>query len=420
MSDFSFIHAADIHLDSPLRGLDRYEGAPVKEIRSATRSALVRLVDLALEEAVQFVVIAGDIYDGDWKDYNTGLCFIKQMSRLREQGIPVYILAGNHDAASVLTRELSLPDNTHRFSSRKPETFLIEPLGVALHGQGFRSKAVVENLSMDYPPASPDCFNIGVLHTSLTGREGHENYAPCSLLDLVSKGYDYWALGHVHNREVVSREPWIVFPGNLQGRHIREQGPKGCTLVSVSHGEIVSVEARELDVLRWAEISVSCPGADSIGEVIDQVVEAIRLQVDGSDRRILATRIVLSGACAAHSEISRGREHAMAEIRAAALGHFGDQVWIEKVVLDTRPAADWSGELQEGSPAADLLRLFDQVSADEEEVASLLAQFSDLQRKLPPELNNTGDDAVFTTPWMRDRLNEVKEEIVPRLLQDTK
>jgi DNA repair protein SbcD/Mre11 len=420
MSVFSFIHAADIHLDSPLRGLDRYEGAPVEEIRNATRSALVRLVDLALEEAVQFVVIAGDIYDGDWKDYNTGLCFIKQMARLREQGIPVYILAGNHDAASVLTRELSLPDNIYRFSSRKPETFLIEALGVALHGQGFRSKAVVENLSMDYPSASPDCFNIGVLHTSLTGREGHENYAPCSLSDLVSKGYDYWALGHVHNREVVSREPWIVFPGNLQGRHIREQGPKGCTLVSVSDGEIVSVEARELDVLRWAQISVSCPGADSIGDVTDQVVEAIRLQVEGSDRRILATRIVLSGACAAHSKISRGREHATAEIRAAALSHFGDQVWIEKVVLDTRPVADWSGQLPEGSPAADLLRLFDLVSADEQEVASLLAQFSDLQRKLPPDLNNSGDDAGFTVPWMRDRLNEVKEEIIPRLLQETK
>jgi DNA repair protein SbcD/Mre11 len=420
MSSFTFIHAADIHLDSPLRGLDRYEGAPVEEIRNATRRALVRLVDLAIEETVAFVVIAGDIYDGDWKDYNTGLFFLKQMARLREREVRVYLLAGNHDAASVLSRQLSLPDNVYRFSSRRPETFFVEDIEVALHGQSFGTRAVLENLSAAYPLASPDYFNIGVLHTSLTGREGHENYAPCSMSGLVAKGYDYWALGHVHNREVVSEDPWIVFPGNLQGRHIREQGAKGCTLVSVSDGEIVSVEARELDVLRWAQVSVSCSAADGVGDVADQAVEALRQEVEGNDGRITAARVVLSGACAAHAEISRGREHVTAEIRAAALSHFGDRLWIEKVVLNTKPAADWSRELQEGSPAADLLRLIDQVSSDDEEVASLIAQFADLQRRLPSELHGAGDDAGFTVPWMRDRLTEVKEEIVPRLLQDTK
>src|SRR3972149_747737 len=114
-----FIHVADIHLDSPLRGLERYEGAPVAELRGATREALESLVRVSLEERVDFVLIAGDVYDGDWRDYNTGLFFARQMTRLREAGIPVLLIRGNHDAASQITRELRLPENVNRFSTRQ-------------------------------------------------------------------------------------------------------------------------------------------------------------------------------------------------------------------------------------------------------------------------------------------------------------
>ncbi|HLS27818.1 MAG TPA: DNA repair exonuclease, partial [Opitutales bacterium] len=200
MSDFTFLHSADIHLDSPLRGLERYEGAPVEEIRNATRSAFTKLVDLALKKSVDFVIIAGDIYDGDWRDYNTGLFFIREMGRLRENEIPAYIIAGNHDAASVITRQLQLPANVHRFSSAKPETLHIEELGVALHGQSFATRAVTEDLSENYPQAVDGFFNIGILHTCATGRPDHNNYAPCTIAGLSSKGYDYWALGHIHKR----------------------------------------------------------------------------------------------------------------------------------------------------------------------------------------------------------------------------
>ncbi len=222
-----FIHAADIHLDSPLVGLERYDGAPVDEIRGATRRALENLVRLATEEHASFVLIAGDVYDGDWKDYNTGLFFVKQMARLKEAGISVYLVAGNHDAASVITKSLRMPDNVAFLSTERPETMLIDRLGIALHGQGFPAREVTEDLSIAYPDAMAGMFNIGLLHTSVDGRSGHEPYAPCTLDGLRSKGYDYWALGHVHAREVLSEDPWIVFPGNMQGRHVRETGPKG-------------------------------------------------------------------------------------------------------------------------------------------------------------------------------------------------
>ena len=181
---FRFLHAADIHLDSPQRGLDRYEGAPVVECRGATRRALENLVGLALAERVAFVAIVGDLYDGDWPDYNTGLFFGKQMVRLRDGGIPVFMIRGNHDAANKMTKDLKLVDNVHVLSSQQAETLVLEDQGVAIHGQSFPTQAVLTNLARSYPARRKGYFNLGLLHTCVDGREGHEPYAPCSLADL--------------------------------------------------------------------------------------------------------------------------------------------------------------------------------------------------------------------------------------------
>lgn len=169
MPDFRFLHAADIHLDSPLRGLSGQEGESAMRIRGATREAFENLVSLAIDEEVSFAIIAGDLYDGDWKDYRTGLFFVKQMGRLSEAGISVFLLYGNHDAESQITRKLLLPSNVRIFSSKKPETFTLPEIGVVLHGQSFRQRDVTDNLATDYPPPVPGNFNIGVLHTGLGG-----------------------------------------------------------------------------------------------------------------------------------------------------------------------------------------------------------------------------------------------------------
>ena len=153
-----FIHASDIHLDSPLRGLSRYEGAPEEEIRQATRRALENLVVLAQEAEVNFVLFVGDLYDGNWKDHNTGLFFAKQMSELRKADIKVFIVSGNHDAQSVITKSLKLPENVFQFSTKHPETQHLDDIGVAIHGQGFPTKAVTSDLSSHYPPVIPDVW----------------------------------------------------------------------------------------------------------------------------------------------------------------------------------------------------------------------------------------------------------------------
>jgi DNA repair exonuclease SbcCD nuclease subunit len=187
---FKFLHAADLHLDSPLHGLERYEGAPVDEIRGASRRALDNLVQLAIEEEVKFVLLAGDLYDGNWRDHNTGLFFVSRVVKLRDAGIAVYAISGNHDAASKMTRSLPLPNNPDgskiMLSDKRAETVLLEALGVAIHGQGFARAAVEENVVPAVPAPKSGHFNIGLLHTSLDqdGSGEHARYAPCALQDL--------------------------------------------------------------------------------------------------------------------------------------------------------------------------------------------------------------------------------------------
>ena len=165
-----FVHAADLHIDSPLRGLDGYEGAPVERLRGASRRALIALVDTAIEQKVSFVLLAGDIYDGNWADFRTGLFFREQMLRLRRADVLVFIVKGNHDAESQITKQLPDVEGVHVFSSLKSETVDIETLGVAVHGRSFPNRAVPEDLVPLYPPPVSGRFNIGVLHTSQIGR----------------------------------------------------------------------------------------------------------------------------------------------------------------------------------------------------------------------------------------------------------
>jgi DNA repair exonuclease SbcCD nuclease subunit len=338
---FRFVHAADPHLDSPLKGLEARDGAPVESLRGATRRAFENLVRLAIDERASFVVIAGDVYDGDWKDYSTGLFFRGQMARLSANGIPVYLIAGNHDAASVISKRLSLPDNTRVFSARTAESMHVPGLPVIIHGRGFPNRAVPENLAKEYPAAVPGNFNLGLLHTSLTGRPGHDTYAPCSEQDLREKSYGYWALGHIHQPEVISRDPWIVFAGNCQGRHARETGPRGCRLVTVNDGlAVASVEWRSLDVVRWEELKVDLAGVDDERAARRLVAAAMETAVSAAEGRLVAARIVIAGATPLHGALHRDGQRWKAEVLASAQDRGAEALWIEQIKIATTPVYD--------------------------------------------------------------------------------
>ncbi len=412
---FRFIHAADIHLDSPLRGLESYEDAPVEEIRGANRRAFDNLVELAVEEDVSFVLLAGDLYDGEWKDYNTGLFFAERMGRLRRQNIRVFMVSGNHDAASQITRTLQLPDNVLVLSTKKPQTILLDHIGVAIHGQGYQSRAMSKNLAEQYPQYNPGYFNIGILHTALNGREGHEPYAPCTLDDLKQKGYDYWALGHVHKREEVSKDPWIVFPGNIQGRHIRETGAKGASLVTVENGEVIGVEHHELDVLRWSVCRVELSGCEMVNAVHDHVRQALEGEQEHAEGRILAVRLVLTGDCPVHPRLLEDSAHLRESFRSMAAG-LGD-MWLEKVLFKTGRKGSLKDAMGEETPLAGLMTAVEQFELDAGRLLDLVPEVAALKSKLPPDLIGGDDPLLPTAPdQISVFIDDVRELLTAKLI----
>jgi len=415
MESWKFVHAADIHLDSPLRGLERYEGAPVEEIRGATREALKNLVELCLAEQVVLLVIAGDLYDGDWKDYNTGLFFVKNIARLTRAGIRVFIVRGNHDAASSTTKTLRLPDGAEVFSTREAETFTLENPPVAVHGRSYEKREVTDDISAGYPASVPDCFNLGVLHTALSGRAGHEPYAPCTPEGLAAKGYDYWALGHVHQREIVSEDPWIVFSGNVQGRHVRETGEKGATLVTVEDGRVMAQENRILDVVRWARVEVDVSGEPDAASVVESARDALAAELETADGRTLAARVNITGVTPAHGQLLGDPARWIGEVRGAANALAGD-IWIEKVELKTRTAIDVALLSARDDAMGGLVRRIREIQENPTALQELLPELDDLRKKLPPEYLEPDAGLDFNrTETLAELVAEVEQTLLPRL-----
>ena len=378
-----FIHAADIHLDSPLTGLSAYQDAPAQLLRTATRDAFENLVSLALGEQVDFMVIAGDLYDGNWRDFNTGIFFSGQMGRLKQAGIRVYLLYGNHDAESEMTKRLALPDNVHAFSANKAETFKLDDLQVALHGRSFKVAATTEDLVHTYPDPIPGWLNIGVLHTALEGHTAHANYAPCSVAELHAKGYGYWALGHVHDHQQWDGASTIAYPGNLQGRHIRETGPKGALMVTAQGPDIQSVERVIVDVLRWAALDVDVSHAKTLTEVVQCVglgLEALVSSTEGS--LTLAVRVRLTGSSPAHGHLFGLESQLRAEILNQAAAIAPGRLWIEKVKLETQPVEQPVQVAARADAIADLQSILANAEDDQEFLQSLREDLMQMVVKL--------------------------------------
>jgi DNA repair exonuclease SbcCD nuclease subunit len=405
--DFTFLHASDLHLGSPFIGLALKDEDVARRFAAASREAFSALVTQAIESGVAFVLLAGDIYDGEWRDTSIGLFFNREVSRLHRENIPVYLLKGNHDAESVVTKTISLPESVIQFPTRKPTTFRIPELKVAIHGQSFPDRDVTENLALAYPGAEEGWFNIGVLHTACEGRPGHASYAPCSVQDLRSKGYQYWALGHVHEFEILSDDPWIVFPGNLQGRNVRECGPKGAVLVDVADGHVQEVRRLFVDHARWADVTVDVGGTADEAELLTLVQDALKPVVREAESRLLALRVRLVGQAAMHDHLLASRERLTEEVQAIG-HHCHEDVWLERLVVETTPH-EQHGEAADGDPSFDLAAQLGELQADGtfREVAAKI--FPAIESRLPPGI---GGDALSDLEAL---LNEAKSAVLERL-----
>lgn len=385
-----FIHCADLHLDSPLRGLDHYEGAPADEMREATRRAFENVVDLAIEREVEFVLIAGDVFDGDLQDFNAGLYFADQLRRLGDADIHVFIVRGNHDALSKITKTVPWPANVRLFKPSKPDTVRLDEISVAIHGQSFATMAVTDDLGLGYPDPIPGFFNIGLLHTALSGREGHEPYAPTTVARLNTKGYQYWALGHIHAREIVQQDPcWIVFPGNTQGRHARELGAKGCMVVDADVQGVTNVEFVPTDVARWSHITIDATPAGTTEDLASAIQSAVQHALAQAGDRVLALRFTITGQTPLHGQLVKSPDSLRADVCAWINEASGGMAWLEKLHVAVTAPLDLAALAARDDPFGLLIRRLDELAADPAALSTLVeAQLKDLHLKVPPEIRD--------------------------------
>jgi exonuclease SbcD len=383
---FRFVHTADLHLDSPLASLALRNADLADLVRGATRRALERIVDLCIDEKVDALLIAGDLYDGSQTSMATALILMAQLRRLEEAGIRTFLIRGNHDSQSQITRELTFPANVHVFDGRgKPVQAgsLTNGREIFVHGISFAQPHAPASLLPSFRPPVADAVNIGMLHTSLAGSSRHDPYAPCGIPELVAHGFDYWALGHIHQRKVHTEAPWIVMPGNPQGRDINEAGPKGVTLATLSDDGSITCEVRPVAIAVFERLPVDLTGVEDWQSMLEGVEAAIDLAKAQAGNAHLVVRIDLQGATSLSWRLRRDEDLLSGELQniAASLG----DCWIEKVEISaTAPSA--GAEATGRGPVGELAALMhdDVVPANayRDELRELL---SDVLRQLPRE-----------------------------------
>lgn len=390
-----FIHCADLHIDSPLRKLSTYADTPAEEIKTATRSAFEKIVQHCLAEEVDFLLIAGDLFDGNCRDFNTILWICAQVRRLGN--IPVLIVHGNHDYSNGLAKQIPWPKNTHLFPWDKPSTVQItckDGLKVAIHGQSYSKPAVRENLALNFPEAITGAINIGLLHCNFEGSANHDPYAPCKRSDLVCKFYDYWALGHIHKTVCYepskAGDPWIVYPGNIQGRHIGETGAKGCFLVLTNqNGFIQPPQFLSTDTLRWQELwlelQIKHRSYDDLAQLLEDQLDQLR---KSKSTQANALRIYLSGESPLYEELLT--DWTSTELRIRDLCSTYQNIWIEKVYNKTKPCKDLAA-IKNNPFMAKIVDDFEQLLLSGEHIAIL--------NPLAKEVEQATGDLVHKSQW---------------------
>lgn len=379
MSDFTFLHAADLHLDTPFEGLAQTAPAIAQALRDASLTAFDRLVDRAIEEGVAFVLFAGDIYDGPERGLRAQLRFLRGLERLAEARIPSFIVHGNHDPLEQGWAAIrAWPAGVHVFGAGKVERRAVEREGktiAVVHGRSFGKRAERANLARGFSRTEEPAFHVGLLHANVGAQPGHDDYAPCHLDDLRAARLDYWALGHIHTRQILLRgETWAAYPGNLQGRSCKpsEQGSKGASLVHVKAGRVERVEHLPLAPVRFEEIAIDVGACEDLGAVERALVaEAEALEASGVEGLVIAAE--LRGESELHPDLVTAAEELRASLEDATSGN---SPWIHWARLSLRSSlpVDRAALRDRQDLLGSLLRRLDALRADPEARKDFLAR----------------------------------------------
>ncbi len=407
---FRFVHAADLHLDSPLRSLALRDPALADLIGNATRRAFVAIVRLCLDERVDALLLSGDLYDGDQTSMKTARFLADQIDALHRAGIKVFIIRGNHDALSKITKELAYPDSVTIFGGRASAiTLAAGDRPVVIHGISFANAHAPESLLTKFRPPVEGAVNIGLLHTSLGGTAGHDPYAPCDVADLHQSGFRYWALGHIHGRSALTGDATIVMPGMPQGRDIGEAGAKSVTLVTVADDGAIILEARHTSVAQFERVTVDLDGIEDWRGMAAAFGTALGVARDGAVSEHLVARLRLTGTTPLAWRLRRDADllRTEAEHQAAAAG----RTWIDKLEIDVQPPVS-APQRFAADPLDELRRLMGEIAEDASYRAEIADIAEDLRAQLPPECRSVlgADPAAFGAALetaTRDGIDEI-------------
>lgn len=379
MSKLKFVHASDLHLASPFRGVSVESPAIAARLQNATFEAFDSVIKLCIDNAVDFLVVAGDVFDTADRNLRAQLHFHQGLKRLSDLGIASFVAHGNHDPLDGCSSALSWPSNVTIFSAELSSVPFIKNSKhlATVHGISFPSKVEERNLARLFPAhrqANDNAVQIGVLHCNVGSNTGHAAYAPCELADLHQSCLHYWALGHVHQYSVLSENPHVVYPGNTQGRSIRETGPRGCVLVNVSESNAITTAFHTTDSIRWFQANLSIENIDSmnvLGERIEKLVTGFRQQGQG---RPVIVRIVLEGRGSLYRELVR--DQAIEDCLQHCRDRFAQATpfaWIEQIDVNCLPDIDLSAVALREDLVGSVMRVATRLaSSDNDQSAEIL------------------------------------------------
>ena len=382
---FRFVHTGDLHLDSPFIGLSTEAPENVVEtLRESTISAWRNIIDLALEEEADFLLVAGDAFERANRTLRGQLVFRDGLRDLSDAGIPSFVVTGNHDPLDGWEPSVSWPELAHRFPAHEVTSRPVLRGGgeiARIHGISYHQRDIKANLAKQFEREAETPFAIGLLHTNVSGQEGHANYAPCTLTDLRDSGMDYWALGHIHAHRVLSdARPTIVYCGNPQGRDPGEMDARGCYLVDVDDAGRATPEFRVVDVVRWQLLDVPIAEVETEEALIDAVSGAVDAARSSVGRSIVA-RVRLTGRGPMHASLARGgiADDVLTAVRES-LGTAEPFAWTESLRDHTRPDVNLEERRKADDFVGDLLRHLDETrsslseDADEAPAAEALLE----------------------------------------------
>jgi DNA repair exonuclease SbcCD nuclease subunit len=379
MSTFRFVHAADLHLDTPFDGLSRL-GAEVPDLlRDASLQAFDKLVRATLDAGADALLLAGDLYDGPDRGLRAQLRLRAGLQQLTDAGVQVFLVHGNHDPVDEGWSAIGdWPAGVHRFSAEAVEAVPLHRDGrevARVHGISYPRRDTTENLARRFPKETDAPFAIGLLHANVGSNPDHAGYAPCDLADLRASAMDYWALGHIHAAQVLSERPHAVYSGVLQGRSPKpsEQGPKGAYVVDVEDGAVAHLDFRPLDVVRFHQIALDVAGIADAGQLQDALLAQAEDAATAAEGRQLILRAQLTGRGAVHHALRRqdaGADDLLQTLQEAAGPAAG--VWWDRIVDRTAPPLDKDAIRARGDFSAELLQRAEALLADPDQAAAFL------------------------------------------------